>query len=61
MDKYIITVHSQGLEWVRFEIFKCCDNLNRECGRVKNGGWRFDCDEKNLNLTHLSMRLAHPH
>ena len=39
--------------------FKHCDNLNRECGRVKNG-WRcFDCDEKILNLAHLSMCPAH--
>ena len=36
--------------------FKRCDDLNRECGQLKNGVRDFACDEKILGLVHLWMR-----
>ena len=60
ISQFDLHVHRQFTLLKLSRDFKLCSNLNRECGRVKNRGWSFDCDEKFLNLSHLSMRPAHP-
>ena len=57
----IIQLHRQVTLLNLLCVFRRCDDLNRECARLKNGGWCLDCDERILSLTHLWMRLAHPH
>ena len=58
-------VHRQFTLLNLSRVSKRCDILNRECGRVKNRGWLFDCDEKffkkNLRIYRCVLRILPPH